>query len=83
MIRRIGMYGLACFALGFVTFGCTAKQTVWFYPHARHGTLSETPDEHYHRVVQIESERRRALVEDLDVVFMSDRPTRLTRWHSK
>lgn len=53
------------------------------YPHAHSETLTESADEHYHRVSQIAEQDRRLLQDDLDLLFQSDRPSRLTRWHSK
>ena len=46
-------------------------------------TLSESSDEHYHRVGMILDRDRRALAEDLDLLFLTERPTRLSRWHGK
>jgi len=46
-------------------------------------TLGETGDEHRERVSTIADQDARALVEDLDLLFMTDRPTRLTRWHGR
>ena len=53
------------------------------YPHARFGNLTESPHEHYQRVSNIAATDGRALVDDLDLLFMTDRPTRLTRWTTR
>jgi hypothetical protein len=55
----------------------------WMYPHKCTETLAETGEEHQQRVHRALELDRRALAEDLDLVFMTDRPTRLTRWHSR
>jgi len=52
-------------------------------PNTRMETLAETPDEHCHRADLILDRDRRALAEDLDLLFMTDRPTRLSKWHGR
>ena len=69
--------------------GCMAytrapRSTVlWAYPHATEATLTKSPHEHYQMVSNVAHRDGRALVEDLDLLFMTDRPTRLTRWHDR
>ena len=69
--------------------GCAAwsgvqRATVLYnYPHAGGETLTLTPEEHQHRISEISARDSRALVEDLELLFLTDRPTRLTRWHSR
>ncbi len=70
--------GLVCCA-GVV--GCSANPIV--YPHSRTETLAQDSHEHYHTVSMSADQDRRALAEDLDLLFMTDRPTRLSRWHSR
>lgn len=41
-----------------------------------------TKEEHNQAVIRIADQDRRAFIDDLDIVFMTDRPTRLTRWHT-
>jgi len=83
MTRRLVSLCLACLVVGPWAVGCTSERVVGWQPHADATNLTETPDEHYHRVLRIEGQRRDALAEDLDLFFMTDRPTRLTRWHVK
>ncbi len=66
-----------------MTTGCAAQNPMWEYPHAYRASLSETKEEHAHRVRQVKRRDRRALTEDLDLFFMTDRATRLTRWHDR
>lgn len=79
----------ACLLTTLVLSGCASYGGVhegasaWAYPHARAATLAESPDDHYHRVAHILAVDRRALAEDLDLFFMTNRPTRLTRWQSR
>jgi hypothetical protein len=69
--------------------GCAAwsegqRATVLYnYPHAGGETLALTSEEHQHRISEISARDSRALVEDLELLFLTDRPTRLTRWHSR
>jgi len=68
--------------LSMATCSCSSKTKV-YDPFAHTETLSESADEHYHRVYRIEDQERRLLQEDLDLLFQTDRSTRLTRWHTK
>ena len=70
-------------------WGCTAytrapKATVWWaYPHAHEPTLTQTSQEHSQAAYKVAYRDARALVDDFDLLFMTDRPTRLTRWHDR
>ena len=69
-------------------FGCATKdkntpQVPWYNPHAHGETLTQTPDEHRREVAAIREHNRKALMDDLDLLFMTERRTRLTRWHDK
>ncbi len=64
--------------------GCSDRSKImWKYPHAEMETLSESRSEHFHRVSRVDRMDRIAISEDLDTFFMTDRPTRLSQWHSK
>jgi hypothetical protein len=63
--------------------GVRGRPLVWTQPHAASESLGESPDEHYHRVSSVVTHDARALVDDLDLFFMTDRTSRLTRWHSR
>ena len=58
-------------------------QVLLQYPHARTGTLSQTPDEHFYVISEVVRRDKTALIDDLDLLFMTNRPTRLTRWHDR
>ena len=90
MNRALHGLGLACLAAALVTLsGCaswSASQRAMLrfnYPHAGSETLTQAPDEHYHVISRVSATDARALVEDLDLLFLTDRPTRLTRWHDR
>ena len=71
-------------ASGCVTsLGAEGRPLVWGNPHAATETLSQTPEEHYQRIARIRVHDARALSEDLDILFMTDRTSRLTRWHDR
>ena len=53
------------------------------YPHAASPTLTQSPHEHFQYISSIAAQDEKALVEDLDLLFLTDRPSRLTRWHSR
>ena len=78
-VARIVVAGLGLMVLQ----GCMGAKSTWMYPHAETETLGQTPDEHRQQVVGVLEQDRRALNEDLDLLFQTDRPTRLTRWHSR
>lgn len=63
--------------------GCSTKAMATAHPHSRTETLAQDPHEHFHTVSMSLEQDRRTLAEDLDLLFMTDRPTRLTRWHSR
>ena len=64
--------------------GCASKPaTVMIYPHSTFRNMTQSPHEHYQSVSSIAAQDRRALVDDLDLFFMTDRPTRLSRWVTK
>jgi len=75
-LRMVVGSGLTICALA---TGCSSAA----YPHSRMDTLAQDPHEHEHSVSMSLEQDRRALAEDLDMLFMTDRPTRLTRWHSR
>ena len=54
----------------------------FYYPHASSETLNLSPHEHQHAVSKVIDRDNRALIEDLDLLFLTERPTRLHRWHS-
>jgi hypothetical protein len=54
-----------------------------WYPHADNEGMGETDCEHFQRVVRLDEIRRRQLVDDLDLLFMTERNSRLTRWHER
>lgn len=72
---------IAVALLGVLT-GCMGRSSViWNYPHAMHETVAESGQEHYRRVSNVAERDRRALADDLDLFFQTERPTRLTKWH--
>jgi len=63
--------------------GCVSHAIASMDPHSRTETLAQDPQDHYHAVYDVAEQDRRALGDDLDLLFMTDRPTRLSRWHSR
>ena len=74
-----------CLGAGALSFAaCNRPSLVGVnYPHAHSETFSETGDEHYQRVSRMADHDRRLLQEDLDLLFQTDRPSRLARWHTR
>lgn len=64
-----------------LSVGCTnPKHQSWPYVHGDTETLGETAGDHRHRTRKVANQDAKALTEDLDVFFMTDRPSRLNRW---
>jgi len=63
--------------------GCMGPKSMWMYPHADSESLGQTPEEHRQQVLGSVEQDRRALTEDLDLWYLTDRPTRLSRWHGR
>lgn len=85
MVDRGWSIVLVAFALTVLVAGCEVLRLPrsWSYPHAMRATLAESPEDHDERVSRILAHDRRALTEDLDLLFMTDRQGRLNRWHDR
>ncbi len=84
MVRTVRSVGAVASFLLLVATGCSGPSLgSWHYPHAGKATLGQSPHEHQEGIARMDAQRRRALIEDLDVFFLTDRPTRLTRWHGR
>jgi len=46
-------------------------------------TLTQSTGDHMHSISTLIDHDRRALFDDLDMLYMTDRPTRLSRWHDR
>jgi len=82
MARRFGTLIVTLIALATCT-GCMGKSASWAYPHSRLETGADTPDEHQERVARVLERDRRTMGDDLDLLFQTDRPTRLSKWHGR
>ncbi|MGD2110443.1 MAG: hypothetical protein PVI86_13770 [Phycisphaerae bacterium] len=85
--QGVGFASLAAVLLtlaGCSSWAAGQRSTVRYnYPHSRGETLTQSPHEHNHYVSQVSAMDARALVDDLDLLFMTDRPSRLNRWHDR
>ena len=82
-LMLVGALTALCLS-GCATWAATQRATVRLnYPHATGETLTDSPQDHYHAIARYSASDARALVDDLDLLFMTDRPTRLTRWHTR
>ncbi len=82
MVRIARRAVVVCLLSAACCMGCAGRASVWaHYPHSKAPTLGQTSAEHSHKIHMIADYDRRALVDDLDVFFLTDRLTRLTRWH--
>lgn len=46
-------------------------------------TLTHSTADHMHTINTVIDRDTRALFDDLDLLYMTERPTRLTRWHDR
>lgn len=88
MARALRCLVIACLLAPMAIAGCAMNSphnvsSAWLYPHATMQTAGEAPDDHHYRVARILSLDRCLLADDLDLLFMTDRSTRLSRWHSR
>jgi len=90
MNRVLHRLGFVCLGVAlFTVSGCAAwasSQRALLrmnYPHAGNETLTQSPQEHYHSATRVSLIDTLGLVEDMDLLFMTDRPTRLSRWQDR
>ena len=57
--------------------------STWAYSYGQQWTLAEEQDDHDYRIAHIRVLDKRALAEDIDLLFMNDRSSRLTLWHDR
>lgn len=53
------------------------------YLHSHAYTTSQSGEEHYRTVRSVVRRDAQAFMDDLDLLFMTDRPSRLTKWHDR
>lgn len=82
---RLAVCSLLLIASGVSGLGCASSgsSNLWMYPHKDQGNFALSGDDHRHAIARILEVDRRGLIEDLDYFFLTDRPSRLTRWHSR
>lgn len=84
MMRKTGCMLVVTALTSLGLAGCASKTTTEIlYPHSTRANMTQSPHEHYQSVSNIAAQDRRALIDDLDVFFLTDRPSRLTRWVTK
>ncbi len=84
-MQRIARVALLVLVLATAwTIGCTSRVSqLWVHAH-RHGeSLTQTGEEHNRAVIEAVDQDRRALMDDLDLLFLTERTSRLTRWHAR
>ena len=84
-MRCLWCLGLATVGLlGCATEPGTARPgTLLLYPTAKSPTLVRTSEEHWRQVAAIPERDNAAIIEDFDLLFLTDRPSRLNKWHSR
>jgi len=84
-MSQFGRFGIAALAMAALSAaGCHARSSVPFlYPHATQPTRTLAPHEHYRNVSNVAEQDQFLLIDDLDLVFLTDRPTRLSKWRSR
>ena len=78
-LATIGL-GVGCL----ICSGCCGRDWTWLTaPHRSGETLTQNCDDHKEYVNRVADHDARAINDDLDLIFMTDRPSRLNRWHDK
>ncbi len=73
-----------CTVSGCATWSRTPAPLVMAnYPHAAEANMTQSPHEHFNQVRNIAAQDGLMLSEDIDLLFMTDRPSRLNRWHTR
>ncbi len=88
MARTFRCLVIVCLLAPVVITGCATNSphdlsSAWLYPHATMQTAGEAPDDHRYRVSRILSVDTLLLADDLDLLFMTDRSSRLSRWQDR
>lgn len=87
MTRALRCLLLACLLSPVAIAGCASSphemSSPWLYPNAGLETATESSDDHFHRVARVLDLDTRLLADDLDLLFMTERSTRLSRWHGR
>ncbi|MGB0717174.1 MAG: hypothetical protein ACPGXK_14945 [Phycisphaerae bacterium] len=80
-----GFMGLiACAFTMVLSTGCTDTQVVVaLNPHAGFESVSQSEEVHINTVKKVIRQDALAIVEDFDLLLMTERPTRLTKWHNR
>ncbi len=71
MARSVQTALAVCLLLAFAVGGCASS------------TFTQNPHERKRQHQRIADHDRRGLQEDLDLLFMNERNSRLTRWHDR
>jgi len=81
---------LAVLGLGLAATGCasTQREAIWWNQRyisqtTNTDTMTQTMSESIHRYDRIADQDARALLDDIDLALRRQRPTRLTRWHTR
>jgi len=80
---RVVLHTVALAGLLLAGVGCAKGTEGIWYPHHRSETMTQSSEDHANYISDIAEHDRRLLADDLDLLFMTDRPTRLSRWHSR
>ena len=80
--------GLLCFLLAGCNVGRTAAEIgnagkIIMMSQNLGPTLTQSTGDHMHVISAVIDRDTRALFHDLDMLYMTDRPSRLTPWHDR
>lgn len=75
-------------AAGFLMSGCGPlySQDRWapnLRPHVHEQALAKDGCDHRYQLQSVSTQDQRGIVDDLDMIFMTDRPSRLNKWHDR
>lgn len=87
--RTVACCGIACWlVLAGCNVGRTAAQVgdagkLFMMSQNLGPTLTQSTGDHMHTISTVIDQDRRALFDDLDMLYQTDRPSRLSRWHDR
>ena len=84
LTRCVVVLGVLAMLSGCATgTGVSKGSVVLAYPHSVYPTMTQPARDHIQVGGKVIHRDSRALIEDLDLLFLNDRPTRLSRWHDR
>ena len=87
MVGAISTFVAVCWLGGCKSAENSSARDSWLtsvlYPHRFTETTARARQEHHQTVKEVIRRDQEGFMDDLDLLFMTDRPTRLSKWHDR